>query len=1181
MSTDTREERLERRIADLYATDQQFAAARPDQAISAAIDQPAVRLPQIVKTVMEGYADRPALGQRAVELIKDPATGRTSVELLPRFDTLSYGEMWDRVNAVARALAGGPSPSVRPGDRVGVLGFTSVDYTIVDVALVQLGAVGVPMQTSAPVAQLRPIVAETEPVALAASVDYLDDAVELVLTGHAPTRLVVFDYRPEVDDQREAFEAAKARLAEADSAVVVEALADVLERGTTLPAESVHQAFLADEPDPLALLVYTSGSTGTPKGAMYPERLVANAWRRSARAAWGQHSAEPSITLNFMPMSHMMGRGLLYGTLGAGGTAYFAAKSDLSTLLEDLALARPTQLNFVPRIWDMLFGEFQSELDRRSFGGADRPALEAEVVAEQRQNLLGGRFVSAVTGSAPISAEMKAFAETYLDLHLVEGYGSTEAGAVFVDGQVRRPPVTAYKLVDVPDLGYFHTDRPHPRGELLVKSDDLFPGYYKRPEVTAEVFDPEGYYRTGDIVAEVGPDQVQYLDRRNNVLKLSQGEFVAVSKLEAVFGDSPLVRQIYIYGNGARSYLLAVVVPTQDALARSGGDVESLKPLISDSLQNAARTAGLQSYEIPRDFIVETTPFTLENGLLTGIRKLARPKLKEHYSERLEQLYTDLAESQTNELRALRQSGVDAPALETVTRAAGALLSAVAADLQPDAHFTDLGGDSLSALTFANLLHEIFDIDVPVGVIVSPATDLQVIADYIESERTSGSKRPTFAAVHGRDATQAHASDLMLDKFIDAKTLAAAPTLPGPSSEVRTVLLTGATGFLGRYLALEWLERMDLVDGTVICLVRAKSNEDARRRLDATFDSGDPELLRRYRELAAEHLEVIAGDKGEANLGLDQQTWQRLADTVDLIVDPAALVNHVLPYSQLFGPNALGTAELIRIALTTKLKQFAYVSTIGVGAGIAPPSAFTEDADVRVISATRKVDDSYANGYGNSKWAGEVLLREAHDLCGLPVSVFRCDMILADTNYVGQLNVPDMFTRLMLSLVATGIAPGSFYETDEDGNRQRAHYDGLPVDFIAEAISTLGERAVDGFETYHVMNPYDDGIGLDEYVDWLIEAGYPIQRIDGYDAWLHRFETAIRALPEKQRQASLLPLLHNYQRPEKPLRGAMAPTERFRSAVQDAKIGPDKDIPHVSAPVIVKYITNLQLLGLL
>jgi fatty acid CoA ligase FadD9 len=170
---------------------------------------------------------------------------------------------------------------------------------------------------------------------------------------------------------------------------------------------------------------------------------------------------------------------------------------------------------------------------------------------------------------------------------------------------------------------------------------------------------------------------------------------------------------------------------------------------------------------------------------------------------------------------------------------------------------------------------------------------------------------------------------------------------------------------------------------------------------------------------------------------------------------------------------------------------------------------------------------------------------------------------------------------LMLSLVATGIAPGSFYELDADGNRQRAHYDGLPVDFIAEAISTLGEQAVNGFETYHVMNPYDDGIGLDEYVDWLIDAGYPIHRIDDYSAWLQRFDATLRALPEQQRQASLLPLLHNYQRPEKPTRGTIAPTDRFRAAVQEAKIGSDKDIPHVSPPIIVKYITNLQLIGLL
>jgi glycopeptidolipid biosynthesis protein len=459
------------------------------------------------------------------------------------------------------------------------------------------------------------------------------------------------------------------------------------------------------------------------------------------------------------------------------------------------------------------------------------------------------------------------------------------------------------------------------------------------------------------------------------------------------------------------------------------------------------------------------------------------------------------------------------------------------------------------------------------------------------AEQSCSATRPSFASVHGRDATEVHASDLTLDKFIDDATLGAAPTVPGPSAQTRTVLLTGATGFLGRYLALEWLERMKQVDGTLICLVRAQSDADARDRLRKTFDSGDRNLLRRFQELAADHLEVIAGDKGEVNLGLDEQTWQRLAGAVDLIVDPAALVNGVFPYRELFGPNVLGTAELIRFALTTKLKPYNYVSSGDVRNQI-DPSEFTEDADIRIISPTRKNDDGFGNGYANSKWAGEVLLREAHDLCALPVAVFRCDVILADPTSTGQLNVSDTITRMVLSLVATGLAPNSFFQLDADGNRQRAHFDGLPVDFIAEAIATLGAQAgrssSTGYQTYHVMNPHDDGIGPDEYVDWLIDAGYPIQRIGDFGEWLHRFESALDALPERQREHSVLQWLRlrpsgEFQIPE-PSFGSFAPTDRFRAAVQEAKIGPNKDvpdIPHVSAPIIIKYVTDLQLLGLL
>jgi len=157
--------------------------------------------------------------------------------------------------------------------------------------------------------------------------------------------------------------------------------------------------------------------------------------------------------------------------------------------------------------------------------------------------------------------------------------------------------------------------------------------------------------------------------------------------------------------------------------------------------------------------------------------------------------------------------------------------------------------------------------------------------------------------------------------------LAAAPSLPGPSAEVRTVLLTGATGFLGRYLALEWLERMDVVGGKVICLVGPSPTRMPVCAWTRPSTAANPELLRHYRELAAEHLEVIAGEqRGRRTSAWISRPGSGLADTVDLIVDPAALVNHVLPYSQLFGPNVVGTAELIRVALTTKRKPIAYVS---------------------------------------------------------------------------------------------------------------------------------------------------------------------------------------------------------------------------------------------------------------
>ncbi|OHU06317.1 carboxylic acid reductase [Mycobacteroides saopaulense] len=1172
---EARRQRLGERVRRLFTEDAQFRAAKPDTGVDAAVAVPGLRLAQVVATIMDGYADRPALGHRAQELITD-GSGRSSLRPLPEFETVTYGELWGMARALASAWYHDPHAPLRTGDFVAMLGFTSVDYTAVDLACIHLGAVAVPLQTSAPASNWTAILAESEPSVLAVSAELLDAAIESVVATPSLRHVTVFDYHAGVDAQRESIESAQRRIDEAGLPISVDVMSAVIGHGRALPDAPL---FTAEEgTDPLALVIYTSGSTGTPKGATYTEKMVAKPWLRADTLS--SKAEIPLINLNFMPMSHVMGRGSLVTALACGGLAYFAASSDMSTLFEDITLTRPTVVTLVPRVCDMLFQRYRNEVERRAAVDptADPAALDAEVKSDIRENLFGGRVLTIVCGSAPLSEELAAFIESCLDARITDGYGSTEAGVIVRNGRIQRPPVIDYKLVDVPELGYFSTDKPHPRGELLVKAESVFGGYFKRPDVTADVFDPDGYYKTGDIVAELEPDKIQIVDRRNNVIKLSQGEFVAIANLEAEYANSPLVQQICVYGSGERSYLLAVVVPTAEAYEQGQGNDELLKRLIAESLQQVAREAELQPYEVPRDFLIEPEPFTAANGLLTGIAKLARPKLHEKYGARLEQMYSDIATAQALELQALHSAGHEGkPVLETVQRAVTALLGLSAAEVSPDAHFIDLGGDSLSALAFSDLLRDIFAVEIPVGDIVSAANDLTGIARIVETRRDSGSTHslPTADSVHGAGHTEIRAADLTLDKFIDEATLHAAPTVPRAVGIPHTVLLTGSNGYLGRFLALEWLERLGKTGGKLIAIVRGKNAEAAYRRLEEAFDSSDAELLAYFRSLAGKHLEVIPGDIGDPNLGLDAATWQHLADTVDVIVHPAALVNHVLPYSQLFGPNVVGTAEIIKLAITTKIKPVTYLSTVAVAAYV-DPTTFDEESDIRLISAVRPVDELYANGYGNSKWAGEVLLREAHDLCGLPVAVFRSDMILAHSRYTGQLNVPDQFTRLILSLIATGIAPGSFYQAHATGERPLAHYDGLPADFTASAITALGP--IEGFHTYDSVNPHADGISLDNFVDWLIDAGYPIQRIDNYTEWFNRFDTAIRGLPEKQKQHSLLPLLHAYRYPQHAHNGAFLPAVRFREGVHTAQ---NTDIPHLTRDLIVKYATDLRQLGLL
>lgn len=201
-------------------------------------------------------------------------------------------------------------------------------------------------------------------------------------------------------------------------------------------------------------------------------------------------------------------------------------------------------------------------MTRRTADGADDATVRAQVMAEMRQGFLGDRLCQLSYASAPASPDVAAFIAECFQLPLISSYGMTEAGRSSRAAKHHALADSEIRLRDVPELGYFASDKPYPRGELCIRTATATPGYFRQPDLTAKPFDEEGFIKTGDVMEERAPDELVYIDRVNDVLKLSHGEFVAIGALGGVFeANCPAIHQIYVYGNSARSHLLAVIVP--------------------------------------------------------------------------------------------------------------------------------------------------------------------------------------------------------------------------------------------------------------------------------------------------------------------------------------------------------------------------------------------------------------------------------------------------------------------------------------------------------------------------------------------------------------------------------------------------------------------------------------------
>jgi fatty acid CoA ligase FadD9 len=437
---------------------------------------------------------------------------------------------------------------------------------------------------------------------------------------------------------------------------------------------------------------------------------------------------------------------------------------------------------------------------------------------------------------------------------------------------------------------------------------------------------------------------------------------------------------------------------------------------------------------------------------------------------------------------------------------------------------------------------------------------------------------PGFREVHGARPGRIREDDLRLDRFLAPAELEAAAGVAARElpERVRTVLLTGASGFLGRALALAWLERLAPEGGRVLALVRAPDAAAATARLKSLGGDADPRLAERFTALADDRLEALAGDLARPDLGLAPEAYERLAEEVDLIVHPAALVNHVLAYEQLFAPNVAGTAQLIRLALRRRPKRFDFVSTVGVLAGARAPGRVSELAGVDALQPDWPARGGYAHGYALSKWAGEVLLRDLHERFQTPVRVFRCDLLLPDRRYRRQINLPDLMTRLLASVVRTGLAPCSFY-----ARPRTAHLDALPVDFVAAALAALSSAGGQGHRTFQVSNGHwDDGVSLDTVMDWVQSAGHPLVRMEDHAAWFALFERRLRELPAGERQRSALPILERWARPLPGWEGERIDASQFLAQVERLRPGGEAEPPHLTEAYLHAYLADLQDLGL-
>ncbi len=426
----------------------------------------------------------------------------------------------------------------------------------------------------------------------------------------------------------------------------------------------------------IATVCYTSGTTGDPKGALISHRAL-TADVAGVRARLGRITLGPTdVHISYLPLAHMFERLIeeLCFCVGAG-VGFFGG--DVTKIFEDITVLKPTIFVSVPRIYTRLSDRIRDSVQKQGIvsrtlfnlalwtkkrnlrHNITQHWLWDRLVFQKLRTLMGGRVRIMVSGAAPLSEEVMTFLRCSFSCIVMEGYGQTECAAAATAtmsgdcsvGHVGPPlPCVEIKLVDVPDMMYFSSDTPRPRGEVCFRGPVLFSGYFK--EAAESPIDKDGWLHSGDIGQWNANGTLSIIDRRKNIFKLAQGEYVAPERVEGVYSNSNLVAQIFVTGNSLEASLVAVVVPNEEhslAFARSNGlPADNLKQLCADhtfkeavmfDMRTHAARAGLKGFECVSDIVLTTNTFSIENGILTPTYKIKRPVASRVFQREITSMY--------------------------------------------------------------------------------------------------------------------------------------------------------------------------------------------------------------------------------------------------------------------------------------------------------------------------------------------------------------------------------------------------------------------------------------------------------------------------------------------------------------------------------------------------------------